>query len=169
MKKDRVYLAIVSGAIVSSFILGTSAAHAEPDSRHGPMHGQMEEKMFKDADANGDGAISKSEFDAFQAKHFKKMDANGDGKITHDEMEAGHKKQANSGTTHLDKRFEAADADHDGGLNRTEAEMMPMLSMYFDEVDANKDGKVTRKEYFDAMPLLHRGKTMSPGGKPESL
>ena len=41
--------------------------------------------------------------------------------------------------------------------------------MYFDEVDANKDGKVTRQEYFDAMPLLHRGKKTNPGGQQESI
>ena len=97
------------------------------------------------------------------------MDANGDGKISHAEMEAGHNKPAQSGTTHLDKRFNNADANHDGGLDRTEAELMPMLSMYFNEVDANKDGKVTRQEYFDAMPLLHSGKPMKSGRKSESL
>lgn len=164
MKKGCVYLAIVSG-----FVLGTSSAHAEPDSQHGPMHGQMEEKMFKDADTSGDGAISKDEFNAYQSRHFNKMDANGDGKISHDEMEAGHSKGTQSGTTHLDKRFNDADANHDGFLDRTEAHLMPMLSMYFDRIDANKDDKVTRQEYFEAMPLLHRGKKIGPGGKSESL
>jgi hypothetical protein len=46
---------------------------------------------------------------------------------------------------------------------------MPMLTMYFDEVDANKDGTVTRQEYFDAMPLMHRGKTMDMSGKPQLI
>ena len=86
------------------------------------------------------------------------MDANGDGKISHDEMDAGHKKRPNNAATHLDKRFQAADANNDGGLDREEAKEMPMLTMYFDEVDSNKNGKVTRQEYFDAMPLLHRAK-----------
>ena len=85
----------------------------------------MAEKMFKEADTNGDGAISMTEFNAFQAGHFKRMDANGDGKITRDEMEAGHKKQMGKGTTHLDKRFNAADANHDGGLDREEVKAMP--------------------------------------------
>ena len=72
----------------------------------------------------------------------------------------------NDGTIHLDKRFNAADANHDGGLNREEAKNMPMLLQYYKEVDSNKDNKVTRKEYFDAMPLLHSGK---PGKKSQSL
>lgn len=164
MKKGCVYF-----AMASSFVLGSFPALAEPDSQHGQMHGQMEEQMFKEADTNSDGAISKAEFNAFQSRYFKKMDTNGDGKITHDEMEAGHNKIRESGTTHLDRRFNAADANHDGELDRTEAESMPMLAMYFDEVDANKDGKVTRQEYLEAMPLLHRGKTMGPAEKRESL
>ena len=79
--------------------------------------------------------------------------------------EAGH----SDGTTHLDQRFYAADANHDGGLDREEAINMPMLSKYFDEVDANKDGKVTRQEYFDAMPLLHGVKKIDTSAKPQSM
>ena len=152
--------------LISSIALGMTWAHAGPEQHHGHMpsqmpnqiHGQMEEKMFKEVDSNGDGAISKSEFNAFQARQFKRMDANGDGKISHAEMDAGHQKPSSNGATHLDKIFLAADADHDGGLDRGEATAMPMLTMYFDEVDSNKDDKVTRQEYFDAMPLLHRAK-----------
>ena len=118
--------------------------------------------MFQEVDTNGDAAISKAEFNAYQTRQFKRMDANNDGKISHAEMDAGHNKQGSNGTTsHLDKRFMAADADHDGSLSRAEAREMPMLSMYFDEVDSNKDDKVTRQEYFDAMPLLHRAKDKS--------
>ena len=168
MKRTFACVISSSSALACSFILAAAVAHAEPES-HGQMHGQIEEKMFKEADTDGDGAISKAEFNTFQSRHFKKMDANRDGKITHDEMEAGHNKGRESGATHLDKRFNAADANHDGGLDRTEAELMPMLSMYFDEVDTNKNGLVTRQEYLDAMPVLHRGKTMGSGGKSESL
>lgn len=162
MNKCRVTL-----AVVSCFVLCASWAYAGQEDMHGPL----EERMFKEADANGDGAISRAEFNKFQARQFKKMDTNGDGRITHNEMEAGHKNMrgGGNGTTHLDERFNAADANHDGGLDRSEAQMMPMLTVYFDEVDANKDGKVTRQEYFDAMPLLHRGKMMTPEGKPETL
>lgn len=79
--------------------------------------------------------------------------------------EVGH----NDGTTHLDQRFYAADANHDGGLDREEAKNMPMLTKYFDEVDTNKDGKVTRQEYFDAMPLLHGVKKIDTHAKPQSM
>src|SRR5665811_1751655 len=138
----------------------------------GQHHGQMDGMMFKKLDTNGDGVISKAEFNAFNAKHFKELDTNKDGKLTLEELQGGQNQTGQSpemghgdGTTHLDQRFNAADANHDGGLDREEAKDMPMLSQYFDEVDTNKDGKVTRQEYFDAMPLLHGVKKIDTSGK----
>lgn len=187
MKKTIHYLAIVSGVLLS-----TALAHAEPKSCDEKMSGKMpgvlhgkEGMMFQNMDANHDGTVTKSEFKAFNDKRFKEMDANRDGKLTPEDMQgpAGHQPGMshgdsmnhgagtghNDGTSHLDQRFNAADANQDGGLDRSEAKDMPMLSMYFDEVDANKDGKVTRQEYFDAMPLLHGGKKMEQGAKPNTL
>ena len=55
-----------------------------------------------------------------------------------------------------DKRFDKADANHDGVLTREEAKKMPMLPKHFDEVDANKDGKVTREEMYAATKKMHQ-------------
>lgn len=121
--------------------------------------------MFRSMDTNGDGVVSKDEFDAFNAKRFREMDSNNDGNLTLEEMQGGSKQ----GTGHLDERFNAADTNHDGFLDRDEAKALPMLLMYFDEVDANKDGKITRQEYFDAMPRLHRGKQKDMGIKSQTL
>ncbi len=170
MKKTITYL-----IAASCFALSANLAHAEgeacDENMHGQHHGQMDGMMFKKLDTNGDGVISRKEFNAFNARHFKELDTNKDGKLTPEELQGGHKQGMGQGdgTTHLDQRFNAADANHDGGLDREEAKNMPMLSMYFDEVDANKDGKVTRQEYFDAMPLLHRGKNMDMSGKSQAM
>lgn len=175
MKKTISYL-----AVVSSLVISVNLAQAEGDAcdenMHGQSHGTMQGMTFNSLDTNGDGAISKAEFNAFNSRHFKKLDSNKDGKLTPEELQGGQNQTGQSpemghgdGTTHLDQRFNAADANHDGGLNREEAKNMPMLTMYFDEVDANKDGKVTRQEYFDAMPLLHRGKSMDMSGKSQSM
>ena len=175
MKKTTRYL-----VAVSSFILSAGLAHADGEQCDSPMHNsskvsQQQGIPFKTVDTNGDGAISKAEFNAYYAKHnarhFKEVDINKDGKITPDEMQGGRRQDMghSDGTTHLDQRFNAADANHDGGLNKAEANEMPMLNAYFDQVDANKDGKVTRQEYFDAMPLLHRGKQMDSSGNAQTL
>lgn len=148
MKKTINYL-----AIISCFTLGASLAHAEPMGHDGQMRGQMEDKMFKAADTNGDGAISRAEFDASHAKRFKEMDANNDGKITRDEMNAARKKMMEK---FKNSRFDEADANHDGALTREEAEKMPMLSRNFDKVDADRDGKVTRAEMDTEMEKMCR-------------
>jgi len=158
--------------LLSCLTIMSAQAQAEAEACHDPRQG-LTELMFKSMDSNADGVVSIAEFNAYYAKRFKELDTNNDGKITLDEMNNGHPKSMtdtrNNGTTHLDERFNAADANHDGGLDREEAKQMPMLSMYFDEVDANHDGKVTRQEYFDAMPLLHRGKKIDPNTKSDSL
>ena len=175
MKNTTKYL-----AAISSFILSAGLAHADGEKCDSPMHNQsnvsqQQGNQFKSIDTNGDGAISKAEFNAYyakhNAKHFKEMDANGDGKITPLEMMGSGSQQAGNGsaTAHLDNRFNAADANHDGGLDKKEANGMPMLTVYFEQVDANHDGKVTRQEYFDAMPLLHRGKNIDSSGKAQTL
>jgi Ca2+-binding EF-hand superfamily protein len=161
MNKSIAYL-IAAFCFALSTNLARAAAEKCDEDMHGKHHGEMEGMMFKKLDTNGDGVISKAEFNAFNARHFKKLDVNNDGKLTPEELQGGHKQEMGhgDGTTHLDQRFNAADANHDGGLDREEASNMPMLSQYFDEVDANKDGKVTRQEYLDAMPLLHGAKKM---------
>lgn len=47
------------------------------------MHG-----MLRQADTNGDGAISRAEFEAAAAKQFARMDANGDGVVSVEERTA---------------------------------------------------------------------------------
>ena len=160
---------------VFSLVASVSLVHAEGEACDKNMprqpHGQMDPMVFKKLDTNGDGVISKKEFNAYNAKHFKELDINKDGKLTLEELQGGHTQGMGHGnaTTHLDQRFNAADINHDDGLDREEAKNMPMLSMYFDEVDTNKDGKVTRQEYFEAMPLLHSAKKIGPTQKMESM
>ena len=164
-------------AISACLVLGTTLAHASGEKCDAPPmpaaqhHGQMDAMTFRKIDTNKNGAISLKEFNAFNAKHFKQLDTNKGGKLTLEELQGGSQPPMghSDGTTHLDQRFYAADANHDGGLDRDEAKDMPMLTQYFDEVDANKDGKVTRQEYFDAMPLLHGAKKIDTNAKPEAM
>ena len=174
MNKITKYFLFASGLMLTAGL-----AHADGEKCDSPMHGQASAQqhgdVFGSVDANGDGAISKAEFDAYYSKHndkhFKQLDANKDGKISEAELlgSASQEPDSGSATAHLDKRFYAADANHDGGLDKKEASGMPMLTVYFDQVDSNHDGKVTRQEYFEAMPLLHRGKQIDASGKAQTL
>jgi len=50
-------------------------------------HGGHKGGMFKAADTNNDGVITRDEFNAFHEKVFDRMDMNGDGKISRDEQQ----------------------------------------------------------------------------------
>lgn len=74
--------------MLSVLALGVSAmpAMAEGDKHHGKHGG-----MFKKIDTDGNGEISRAEFDAKHDEMFKKMDKDGNGSISKDEMKAHHK------------------------------------------------------------------------------
>ena len=88
--------------------------------------GKRGEARFKKLDTDGNGTLSKEEFDAGMSKHHAKrfqkrqarmmehLDANKDGKITQDEM-----------GTHLQDRMMARlDADGDGRISKKEMKSM---------------------------------------------
>lgn len=112
--------------------------------------------FLKDMDKNGDGVISKQEFDAFHSAHFREMDANNDGKITREEMDAAYKKMVEKCDVRHDSRFDEVDINHDGALSKDEAEIgMPMLFKHFDEIDTGRDGKISKEELNEYMQRMH--------------
>jgi Ca2+-binding EF-hand superfamily protein len=46
----------------------------------------------------------------------------------------------------IKQRFDKADANGDGALDREEAKAMPRVSQHFDDIDTDHDGKVTLQE-----------------------
>ena len=94
-----------------SWAADTSGPAAMPSHEQGQMQGKMQERMqqrIKAMDTDGDGNISKAEFQANSDKHFAKMDANGDGQISPEErsqmqqqmmQHKGHGGGANAGQT----------------------------------------------------------------------
>jgi len=150
----------ISKLIVVGSLLVTAPLAMACDVRH---HAGYGDKCSLEMDKNGDGVISKKEFDAFHNEQFKRLDANHDGKITQDEMDAAHdkmgamhEKMREQGKDPFDTRFDEVDINHDGALSKDEAEIgMPMLFKHFDEIDANKDGKITKQEVIDNMKSMH--------------
>ncbi len=106
-------------------------------------------------DTNKDGKISKDEAKGRLAEHFDGLDRNKDGFLDKDELRqaarqflaaqgggpAGPPERAATGPD-----FDALDRDADGRLTRDELKGTPWADR-FDEMDANKDGKIDRKEF----------------------
>jgi len=74
-----------------------AAGHEGHRGMHRGMHGHrgmggmaMAHGMLKMADADGNGAVTKAEFDAAVAKHFAAADTDGNGTVTKAERQAAH-------------------------------------------------------------------------------
>lgn len=71
--------------------LGLTSGMALADHHEGGMGHKKGPKMLERIDTNGDGKVSKAEFDASHAERFSKMDANGDGFLEKNEMKSARK------------------------------------------------------------------------------
>ncbi|MBS0564472.1 MAG: calcium-binding protein [Proteobacteria bacterium] len=103
--------------------------------------------ILAQADANGDGAVSKAEMDAFLKTEFAQMDTNHDGFVSDDEMKAFilAKMAARAGEM-ADRRIKADDSNGDGRLTLAELEGDRRLSRMFARLDRDGDGTISRDE-----------------------
>lgn len=154
-------------------VFWVAGALAGPDGVGGPGQKpgrvQTDDVLFKRMDGNGDGSVSRAEFDEFNARRFRELDADNDGNITREELDIRVNQAMKNGLKHFEERFSSADLNHDDVLDRVEAQAMPVMEVFFDKVDTNHDGKVTREEYFAAMPMLHKAKNIGPKNKDSAL
>ena len=168
--KTRIVLITALLASTLAFAQGTPPAPAGATAPGGPggpgrpmlgmQHHGGPGDLFRDADANKDGAVSREEAQNMFNQHFNAMDLNKDGKLTPEEMRSAREAQRKNRTGRfqaaMDERFKKADANGDGSLSREEATAsMPRMARDFDRLDANKDGKLTREELQNA--AHHRG------------
>lgn len=70
---------------------------------------------------------------------------------------AGDASGAKARNTRLNEMFGQMDVDKTGKLSRSEVEQKaPFIAENFDQIDANHDGGITRKEMKDAMALADK-------------
>jgi len=104
---------------------------------------------FERFDANGDGVLVPSELPEEFRERSMQADANGDGKITRaewDQAMAALREGAQAAAGERRRRgFDAMDENGDGVL--TAAELPERARERMMAADANGDGKITREEY----------------------
>lgn len=102
---------------------------------------------FQLLDANGDGKVTRAEFNAgFADRMFAIYNRGRDGVITKAEWDAVERANENR----AESAFAALDANHDGKLTRAELSRGPqrnrIVNALFDRIDTNHDGVITLAE-----------------------
>lgn len=155
-------------AIALALGVGLTVAMPAQANHHTKM-----DKLFHKADKDQDGTLDRKEAKKIPglSKKFNKLDGDKDGTLTLDEINGTAKAAAkasekptmsaksqpaavvaNNGKVTREQgeaNFRKHDRDHDGTLDRNEANGLPRVAKYFDEIDADNTGTVSLKEIYD--------------------
>ena len=114
-------------------------------------------QMMHKIDTNGDGQVSKAEWDAYQQKLFGMLDADSSGALDNKEFMQAHQNDVASFATggfatalRTSEMFTKLDADHDGKLSRSE--FLAYQSKLFDMMDTGKTRMLGQNEFFGRGP-----------------
>ncbi|HEX3888746.1 MAG TPA: signal transduction protein [Phenylobacterium sp.] len=102
-------------------------------------------QVFRNADADHDGVVTRAEFADAGARLFARLDRDGDGYLTSADRSGrmGRRRNA-SGSGAAEGLTAAMDADGDGRISRDEFDRG--FGRLFDRADANHDGVVDAQE-----------------------
>ncbi|MEM8785021.1 MAG: calcium-binding protein [Pseudomonadota bacterium] len=154
MTKSSLIIA-VSALSLLGFTMGSALAEKGGPGRQGA---NFQERMAE-VDTDGDGTVTRAEFDAAGSARFASVDADGNGSVSLAEFEA----QAETKKAERRKRmFDRLDSDGNGEL--TDGEMRARGARMFEAVDADADGVITQAEMDGARERLKA--LRAEGGKP---
>lgn len=120
--------------------------------------------MLQQFDTNGDGKISKEEFDAGYAKMFVSIDTNKDGVISPEELAQFPQVMQ---VLRTQQAFAAMDKNNDGIISKEEfiqfsqARAAERSQQKFARIDTNNDGNISREEFANASAARFAARDMN--------
>lgn len=125
-------------ALAATAALAAGAVFADPQARHEKMHGEQFGEHFAALDTNGDGAVSRQEFDAMRDGHLAQADANRDGLVSYEEHKGAREAQDR------EQYLKRHDKDGDGRVSI--GELSAKGEGHFERMDRNDDGVISKDE-----------------------
>ena len=135
---------LVPATLLAVALVATSPVVSAADNAR-PQRGDMVKKMDKD----GDGRLARTELPSSERaqQRFEAMDADKDGYVTQAEAQAARQNRRADRKAEMEQRFKDADINGDGQFSLDEVQAkMPRLAERFNELDADKNGYLTREE-----------------------
>lgn len=122
-----------------------------PGRRGGAPQGVDPRQQFQRLDANKDGKLSKDELPERMQQNFARLDANSDGSISAEELARG-------GMAMLQRPGAPGTPNPQNPAPGTPGTPPPpqQLAAIFDQLDANKDGKLTKNEVPEERPFMRQ-------------
>lgn len=140
MRRQRLVLPVVVTVATALSALTLAPALADQP-RDGSVRKPAIERFLKEMDTDGDGALSRAEIEAAQAKRVAEIDADKNGQISIEELKAAHERQRERW---MQERLARHDADKDGVVSTEEFERARTWRM--SRLDGDGDGVITARE-----------------------
>jgi Ca2+-binding EF-hand superfamily protein len=131
------FLILLAGAAIVAAPLAAQRFKRLQPAERDPM------ERFMEADTNGDGVVTRAEFNAARMARFDKLDRNGDGTISRADF-GRLMRLAPRLARRIDRLLADADTNYDGRVTRAEYASMPMP--LFERLDLNHDGRIDAQE-----------------------
>jgi hypothetical protein len=139
-----------------AIVAAVPLAFAQGGAGGGAGKGGGPAQMFLFFDEDGDGRISRSEFEAAGAQRFAEADTNKDGSLTMEEFRASRTAQG----ARVQQMFVYLDADGNGVIDAEEFEIH--AGTRFETLDKNGDGYLSQEE----LAAISRARSGGQGGGP---
>lgn len=159
---------LIVGFAASGILVGTALTAAADGGRkgghwnkghHGGWGMMADPISFEQLDADGNGEISKEEFDARHSAWIKAVDANGDGMLQKEELEAHVMDQVQAMVEKKSElMFNRLDSDGDGAVSDVELQEKMGKSRnddrMFNRLDSDDSGSVSAEEFESALSKM---------------